>query len=220
MEIEGRDKYSLPRRMSEYYVLLRMFRQKLVLPLALVLLPNAGGLSWQSYQESIFGHQVLHFRYGQVGIRDLSGQSYLAENSPVAAALSVLMQPEGESPALLKLMALQKVIESDLSEGDKFFLVEFMNTYAPTGELFDPREEIMQKLVDVEMTWSERVRAESEVVGERKMLLRLLTLMFGDVPATLVERINTITDEAALTALAQQILTIKRLDDLVLPVDK
>ena len=76
VEIEGRDKYSLPRRMSEYYVLLRMFRQKLVLPLALVLLPNAGGLGWQSYQEGIFGHQVLHFRYGQVGIRDLSSQTY------------------------------------------------------------------------------------------------------------------------------------------------
>jgi hypothetical protein len=216
VEIEGRDKYSLPRRMSEYYVLLRMFRQKLVLPLALVLLPNAGGLRWQSYQESIFGHQVLHFRYGQVGIRDLSSQAYLAENSPVAAALSVLMQPEGESPALLKLMALQKVVDSDLSDGDKLFLVEFMNVYAPTGELFDPREEIMQKLVETEMTWGERLRTE----GERKMLLRFLTLMFGDVPATLVERINAITDDAALTALAQQILTIKRLDELVLPIEK
>lgn len=224
VEIEGRDKYSLPRRMSEYYVLLRMFRQKLVLPLALVLLPNAGGLGWQSYQEGIFGHQVLHFRYGQVGIRDLSSQTYLAENNPVAAALTVLMQSEGESPALLKLMALQKVVESDLSVGDKFFLVEFMNTYAPTSELSDPREEIMKNLAEVEMTWSERIRAEGEergeIKGERKMLLRLLTLMFGEVPAPLTERINAITDDAALTALAQQILMIKRLDELVLPVEK
>jgi hypothetical protein len=91
-----------------------------------------------------------------------------------------------------------------------------MNVYAPTGELFDPREEIMQKLVETEMTWGERLRTE----GERKMLLRFLTLMFGEVPTTLIERINAITDEAALTALAQQILTIKRLDDLVLPSEK
>lgn len=216
VEIEGRDKYSLPQRMTEYYVLLRIFRQKPVLPLALVLLPNVGGLRWQSYQESIFGHQVLQFRYGQVGIRDLSSQTYLAENSPVAAALSVLMQPEGESPAFIKLMALDKVVDSDLSDGDKLFLVEFMNVYAPTGELFDPREEVMQRLVDVEMTWGERLRAE----GERKMLLRLLTLMFGEVPADLVERISTITDEAVLATLAQQILTIKRIEDLVIPVDE
>jgi hypothetical protein len=74
----------------------------------------------------------------------------------------------------------------------------------------------MQKLVETEMTWGERLRTE----GERKMLLRFLTLMFGEVPTTLIERINAITDEAALTALAQQILTIKRLDDLVLPSEK
>ncbi|MFZ4663170.1 MAG: DUF4351 domain-containing protein [Caldilineaceae bacterium] len=74
----------------------------------------------------------------------------------------------------------------------------------------------MQKLVETEMTWGERLRTE----GERKMLLRFLTLMFGEVPPTLIERINAITDEAALTALAQQILTIKRLDDLVLPSEK
>ena len=224
VEIEGRDKQALPQRMSEYYGLLRIFRQKLVLPLALVLLPGAGGLHWHTYSETIFGHEVLRFQYGQVGIRDLSSQSYLAENSPVAAALTVLMQPEGESPALLKLMALQKVVESDLSDGDKFFLVEFMNTYAPTGELFDPREEIMEKLADVEMTWGERLRAEGRTEGrtegERKMLLRLLTLMFGEVPPTLATRINAITDEVALTLLAQQILTIKRLEELVLPEDE
>lgn len=225
VEIEARDKQTLAQRMSEYYTLLRIFKQKPVLPLALVLLPNAGGLLWQTYQESIFGHTVLQFRYGQVGLRDLSGQQYLEENSPVAAALTVLMQPEGESPALLKLLALQKVVESDLSEGDKFFLVEFMNTYAPTVELFDPREEIMEKLAEVEMTWSERLRdegriegrVEGRIEGEQKMLLRLLALMFGEIPESTTTRINAITDEDALTNLAQQILTIQSLDELKLP---
>ncbi len=143
------------------------------------------------------------------------------------------MQPEGESPASLKLLALQKVVNSDLSDGDKLFLVEFMNTYAPTGELFDPREEIMEKLVTIEMTWGERLRAQGReegreeglekgleagrTAGEQKMLLHLLTLMFGEVPAALVARINALTDEAMLAMVAQQILTIKRLEELVLP---
>lgn len=50
LEIEARDKQTLPQRMSEYYTLLRIFKQKPVLPLALVLLPNVGGLLWQTYQ--------------------------------------------------------------------------------------------------------------------------------------------------------------------------
>lgn len=221
LEVEGRDKGTLPQRMSEYYALLRIFRRKPVLPLALVLLPNAGGLDWQSYEENIFGHPVLHFRYGQVGIRDLSSRQYLAENSPVAAALTVLMQPEGESPALLKLEAMEKVVASDLSDGDKLFLFEFMNTYVPTSELSDPRREIMEKLLDVEMTWGDRLRAEGEargeLKGERKMLLRLITLLFGDAPASLVARIQAISDEETLAQVAQQLVTIQSLDELVLP---
>lgn len=225
LEVEGRDKVTLPQRMSEYYALLRIFRRKPVLPLALVLLPNAGGLDWQSYEESIFGHPVLHFRYGQVGIRDLSSRRYLAENSPVAAALTVLMQPEGESPALLKLEAMEKVVASDLSDGDKLFLFEFMNTYVPTSELSDPRREIMEKLHAVEMTWGDRLRAEGEergevrgsLKGERKMLLRLITLLFDDAPASLVARIEAISDEETLAQVAQQLVKIQSLDELVLP---
>ncbi|MFN8491098.1 MAG: hypothetical protein U0350_26115 [Caldilineaceae bacterium] len=190
VEVEARDKQTLAQRMNEYYVLLRILRQKPVLPVALVLLSGVGGLIWQSYTESIFGHEVLRFHYGQVGVRDLSSQTYLMENSPVAAALTVLMQPEGESQAWLKLVALQKVVESDLSDGDKLFLVEFMNTYAPTGELFDPREEIMEKLASVEQSWGERLRAEGRVEGraegieagkieiQQQTLLRLLQWRF------------------------------------------
>ncbi len=99
----------------------------------------------------------------------------------MAAALTVLMQPGSESQAWLKLLALQKVVNSDLSNGDKLFLVEFMNTYAPASELFDPREEIMEKLANTEMTWGERLRAEGRAEGiemQRQTLLRLLQWRF------------------------------------------
>jgi hypothetical protein len=131
------------------------------------------------------------------------------------------MEPAGESPALLKLEAMQKVVESDLSDGDKLFLFEFMNTYAPTNELADPREAIMDKLLNVEMTWGDRLRAEGEargrLAGERTMLLRLLTLMFGEAPPSLVARIQAISDEETLAQVAQQLVRIQSLDELALP---
>ena len=81
----------------------------------------------------------------------------------------------------------------------------------------------MEKLAEVEMTWGDRLRAEGEVrgeiKGERKMLLHLLTLLFGEVPPPLVDRINAIIDEGVLALLAKQILTIQRLEELVLPDD-
>lgn len=49
------------------------------------------------------------------------------------------------------------------------------------------------------------------------MLLRLLTLLFGEAPPSLVERIQAINDEETLAQLAQQLVTIQSLDELVLP---
>lgn len=221
VEVEGRDKRTLPQRMSEYYVLLRLFSGKAVLLIALVLLPNAGGISWQDYTEELLGEKLLNFRYGQVGIRDLSAYTYLAKQDPVAATLAVLMKTRKQSRAAVKLTALQTVIQSNLSPGDKLFLVELANTYVPTVALSDPREEIMQALADIDMTWGEKLREEGReegiIDGERKMLLRLLTLMFGSLPDELVQRVQAITDETMLETLSKQLLQAKQIDDLVIP---
>ena len=225
VEVEGRDKRTLPQRMSEYYILLRLSSGKRVLPIALVLLPKAGGISWQAYSEELFGEKLLHFRYGQVGIRDLSASVYLAKQDPIAATLAILMKSDKQSRAAVKLTALQTVIQSNLSPGDKLFLVELANTYAPTEELSDPREEIMQSLLDIDLSWGDKLREEGiekgiekgRIEGERKMLLRLLTLMFGPLPNEFVQRIQAITDEATLDAISQQLLKAQILADLVIP---
>jgi hypothetical protein len=65
-------KYKQPTKRTLHYVLLRVLFRKRVLPIALVLKPNVGGLTWHEYNEELFGQQLLHFRYGQVGVRDLS----------------------------------------------------------------------------------------------------------------------------------------------------
>ncbi len=79
----------------------------------------------------------------------------------------------------------------------------------------------MDKLLEVEMTWGDRLRAEGrtegKLAGERTMLLRLLTLMFGEAPPSLVARIQAISDEETLAQVAQQLVRIQSLDELVLP---
>ncbi len=87
----------------------------------------------------------------------------------------------------------------------------------------------MKDLADVEMSWGDRLRSEGREQGlelgieqgvkkgEQKMLLHLLSLMFGELPDSLVARITAIEDEDMLAMIAKQILTIKQLDQLVLP---
>ena len=225
VEVEGRDKRTLPQRMSEYYVLLRLSYGKAVLPIAFVLLANAGGVSWQSYTEELFGETLLNFRYGQVGIRDLSASTYLAKQEPIAATLALLMKTQGQSRAEMKLNAMQTVIQSNLSPGDKLFLVEVANTYAPTANLSDPREEIMEALADIEVSWGDRLREEGRkegrkegvLDGKRQLLLRMLTMRFGPLPNDVAKRIRAITDETLLEEVSQQLLQVNRIDDLVSP---
>ena len=232
VEVEGRNRQTLPQRMSEYYSIMRVLRQKPVLPIALVLLPNVGGLLWQTYTEQLFGHELLRFQYGQVGIRDLLSHVYLAENNPVAAALATLMNPDGQSQATIKLTALQKIVASDLSEGDKLFLVKLVATYLPTIELVDVREEIMRDLAEIEMSWFDKLheqgreqgleqgleqgRLQGELQGKRDSLLLLLSHRFGDLPEALVAHIHTVDDSQQLSRLIQLALTIQSLDELAL----
>lgn len=216
VEVEGRDRRSLPQRMFEYYSLLRILRQKKVLPLALVLQPQAGGLGWQVYAETLFGRTLLEFHYGQVGLRDLHSEDYLDEN-PVGAALAALMQPAELHPAAVKLAGLQRIIHSDLTEGDKLFLIDVIETYLPREQLSDAGEQIMQTLVNTELTWGEQHQLEGEIRGKTEILLRQLRRKFGPLPESFVRQLEAIDDPAVLDELSDQVLTAVTLDDITLP---
>lgn len=94
---------------------------------------------------------MLHFHYSQVGIQDLPSQEYLAENDPIATMLATLMKAEDADLAAFKSFALYAVVDSLLSDNNKLFLVELVNTYLPTAGFGDVREEIMNNWAEIEM---------------------------------------------------------------------
>jgi hypothetical protein len=225
IEVEGSRKQSLPSRMFEYYSLFRTLRQKPVLPLACVLIPDAGGLQWQTYRETLFGHTLIEFHYGQVGLSDLDSSPYLDSGDPVAAALATLMKPGDRQPAELKLAAMRTVTGSVLTEGNKLFLIQVMETYLPTASLTGAGEMVMQELMEVQTTWVEKAiergrvegRVEGRIEGQHEVLLHLLEVKFGTLPDTFVERFEAITDSDALDALSEQLLIAKSLTEIHLP---
>lgn len=233
LEIEAYPKRGFPQRMFEYYALLRVLRQQSVFPIALLLRPGVGGLQWQTYTEELFGREILRFHYGQVGIRDISSEEYLNSADPVAAALSVLMAADEAQRPIQKLTALQNVIASGLTDGDKLFLIELISTYLPTAELVDSGGTVMEQIADVELTFFERMRRdvrqegheegreegreEGQMLGKRLLLQRLLTHKFGELPKEVTERIGQISDDATFDLLVEQALTTATIDELTLP---
>lgn len=233
VEVEANHPKPLPKRMFDYYALLRILLQRQVLPIALVLKPHVGGLKWRRYTEKLFDQELIRFRYGQVGLRDLKSSTYLALNHPVAAMLATLMKPERSSSAEIKLQALQTVVASDLTEGDKLFLIEMVEIYLPTDLVDDAQEAIMETIAEIETTWVSKALKEGRLKGRQEgwqegrqegrqegmhtLLLSMLTHKFGTLPDEFVTQLNALTDPLVLTQISNQILDAGDLSEIVLP---
>lgn len=175
---------------------------------------------------------MLHFRYAQVGIRSLLSEIYLQKPDAIAGALAVLMKHRKAKQAEIKLAALRKIIESDLTEGERLFLISFVETYLPAGKVPVAAEEIMQKLAEIETNWVERALTEGEQKGKQEgrqegrqeakheILLLLLTKKFGPLSAEFKVKVNAITDEQSLDQLIEQALFADSLVKIKLPARK
>lgn len=233
IEVEGRKKQAVPQRMFEYYGLTRLLYQQPVLPLALILQPQADGLHWPVYHETLFEHELVRFRYGQVGLRDLPADEYITRDDPVAAALSVLMKPgEGlrgrarwAKLGELKIKAIVKVHESGLTAGNKAFLMSMVETYLPNEALpVQIRGEVMEALADVELMWHERIEQKGVEKGiqqgkqqrTQELILRLLRKKFGRVPEVVVQKIQVIDDVDILEQLFDQALMADSLAEIAI----
>ena len=185
IEVEASNKRTLPRRMFEYYSLLRLSQQKPVLPIALVLLPNAGGLCMQQYDERLFGHTTNSFFYFQVGLRDLPAGDYMTQPNAVAQALAILMQYGVFGDATVKLHALRGVGESNLTMGDKLYLMNIINTYLPTTALEEADMLTLDKIESYEMSWLDKTllqgREEGLEQGYKKTLQAIRLLAKHDI---------------------------------------
>jgi len=212
IEVEARNLKTLPRRMFEYYSLLRLLKQRKVLPLALLLKPGAGGLNWQFYQEVLFGREIIRFQYGQVGLRDLESSQYLIENNPISATLAVLMRSQ-ESPARTKLEAFRSVLSSDLSEADRLFLMSIIEVYLPKETIDVSGEATMESLNEIELMWHEKIELESQ----KEFLLNQLETKFGPLPTDLVSQIESIWDKSTLISLGKQILFANTIEEIKIP---
>ncbi len=129
VEVQARREADVPARMWEYYALLRFRHRHPVYPIVVYLSPGAGGLTHETYRESVLGHNVLRFRYSAVGLPDLPGDQYLSAPSVLAPALSALMRTSDVGKPSHMARALQRVAEAPLDEARRGLLAHVVGTY-------------------------------------------------------------------------------------------
>ena len=168
IEVEGRRRPAFFYRMFEYYVLLRLRYRCPVYPIVVYLTRGAGGLGEETYREALFDREVLTFRYGRVGLGDLSAVQYLGREHPLAAALAARMDRRGQPAWAAKLAALRRIARGRLDEARQWLLANFVETYMPLS----PPEQAqfragMRRTENTEvrgmqMTYEDKMRARLE----------------------------------------------------------
>jgi hypothetical protein len=218
MEVQGRTEPEFPRRMFDYYAVLRIHYRLPVLPIVLYL---RGGResTIEEYTEALFGEEHVRFRFRSVALARLSAEEYVGA-SPLGAALSALMRRKKARRLKLRREMLVRVLDSGLDDVLKYLLVNVIETYDELSAAEAVRFRRMtsgkefRKLQDVELTYFDKLELKGELKGKREILLRLLTAKFGPLPEETVVRIAAVGETSELDSYLDRVLMAASLEDI------
>jgi hypothetical protein len=114
IEVEARRRGSFPRRMFEYYMMLRLRRRVPVYPIVVYLSPGAGGLTTERHEERVFDEEINVFQYKAVGLPDLEADDYQALDNPLGPALSALMKTSRLGAVAQEYQSLRAMASSQM----------------------------------------------------------------------------------------------------------
>ncbi len=222
IEVQTEPESDFPRRMFEYYAVLRLHYGIPVFPVV-VYLRRGPSARLAEYRESLFDQELLLFRYHTLALARLKAEEYV-ETSPLGAALAALMAAS-RNRGRLKRSMLERVVGSKLDQALKYLLVNVIQTFF---ELSGEDAEEYRRLVsgkeyravqEVELTWADRLmekgREEGVLEGKREALRRQLTLKFGELPHETQARVEGMSS-SDLDRLFDRVLTATTLDELAL----
>ncbi len=235
VEIERKAPKNIGRRLWDYSIHLRGHHPEPLVSLVVFLRGGPSGAVWQTHVEETAGLEVARFRYLSFGLSRLPAEQLLARPEPLAWGLSALAKRGGLGRARLKFEALQKIAGAQISEHQRFLLMNCVLTYLPlkgrdaeeyaslAGAQKSPEIQAMQ------MTWAEKMEAKGIAKGMargreeglergadqlRRLVLLHLNQRFGNVSAPLRRRLAAIRSLDDLGAIADRIFVVQTIEEL------
>jgi len=195
IEVQAKRDRDFSFRMFEYFGLLRLRHRLPVFPVVIYLTPGAGGLIRETYTETLFGEEILSFRYRCVGLPDLRADDYRRSENPLGPALSALMKPAATGRAQHKADSLQQAVRSPVDDARRMLLVYIVDSYL---KLSDTETEEFERIIHREeltdvtellTSWEQRGIERGDLRGKREMVLDLARHRFGEAPDALMHAI-------------------------------
>jgi Domain of unknown function (DUF4351) len=204
-----------PPRMFEYYIQLRRDKKLPVLPIALFLRGDLGGIGWNKYEDGFWEEGILRFRYGCIGLATLDAEQYATGENLLGVALSSLMQQSADRRAELYAEGLKRIASSGENDYRRFLLVECLEAYS---SLDDAEKERTQALLQTEgygevETLMKTTFERGIEQGERRLVLRQLEAKFGPLSSAIKHQVEALSSEA-LSELQLDLLAAQSLEEL------
>lgn len=229
VELQARPEPDFPRRMFEYYALLRGRHHLPVLPIVVYVAGGKSRRQWEWYREGVIGEQILAFRYRQLRLKALKAEEAVRTEYPLVCALAVLMDRRGADLAVLKAQSLEKIGQSGLDEVRQWLLANLVETYLPLTTATQRRYEQLLAREEYQMAkqWDyhafrDQMREEGLQQGlqqglmsaKREDILTVLRARFTPLPDELTQRIEAIVSPSELDALLVRAATAGSLDEM------
>jgi nucleotide-binding universal stress UspA family protein len=221
IELQARPEPGFPRRMFEYYALLRGRHHLPVLPIVVYVAGGRSRRQWEWYREEVLGEQILTFRYRQLRLKALKAEEAVRTEDPLVCALAVLMDRRGADLAVLKAQSLEKIGQSGLDEVRQWLLANLVETYLPLTAASQRRYEQLLAREEYQMAkrWDyhafrDQMREEGLMSAKREDILTVLRARFTPLPDDLTRRIEAIVSPSELDALLVRAATAVSLDEV------
>jgi len=112
-----REDEDFPHRMWRYFISLTLREDAPVIPVALLFYQTAEGVAYEVYEETLFGHTIVTFRYLQISLARLAPQAYdyLHTGNILAIALASIMgrSLRGTRRARLYFACLRRLLDAE-----------------------------------------------------------------------------------------------------------
>ncbi len=240
IEIETKRRSSFPERMFDYFCMLRLRHHRPIYPIVVYLSPGAGGLTTEQHVCSVFDRRVNVFTYDAVGLPDLQADDYQDRDNPLTPALSALMKPSRVGRVTQKYQSLLIMAQLRIDDARRALLTNVVETYlsldaqeeAAFNRLAASQEgEEIRKMISVYeqrgieqgikrgieqgiQQGIERGIEHGIAIGERQTLLRQLVRKFGELPNSVREHVEALSDIEELNRLADLILQASTLEEM------
>ena len=235
VEIENRARRSMAERMYRYHMQIDLRHSLDAVSIVLNLKGGQPGVREKTFRRSIAGKDLVVFNYFDFSLSPTLARQYLNSPYPLALALAALMKEPEWPRSRLKLQLMLGIARADVNEAQRFLLFNCVETYLQLNdeETLEYQallaRETAQEVVEMEMTWADRMRAEGHDKGHsegrreghregrregtRAILYRQIEQRFGHLPKETRNRIEALESDEILK-IADRILTATSLEDL------